>query len=76
MLVHFNNKHGCMLTGPNTIKTACVLNMIKTNKVKKEHYLIRQDNTRYKISIKLPFFKFRTRQIKSSETIKTACILN
>ena len=26
-------------------KTASILNYIETNKVKKEHYLIRQDNT-------------------------------
>ena len=41
---------------------------IKTNMVKKECYLIRQDNTIYKLSIYIYIFKYRTRQIKARET--------
>ena len=35
--------------------TTFVTNKIETNKVKKEHYLVRQDNTIHKFSIKLSF---------------------
>ena len=41
--------------------------LVETNKVKKERYLMRQDNTVYNVSIKL-FFKYRTRQIETTET--------
>ena len=43
--------------GPKTNKAANVLNYIETNNVKKECYLIRQDNTTYKLVIKLAIFK-------------------
>ena len=52
---------------PKTSKTASILNKIKTKKVKKELYLIRQDNTKHKINF---FFKYRTREIKATETNK------
>ena len=41
---------------------------IETNKVKKEHYLIRQDNIK-KID-KIFFFNYRTSHIKATESIK------
>ena len=37
---------------------------------KKECYLMRQDNTIYTFLIKNIFFKYRTRQIKATETNK------
>ena len=40
----------------------------ETNKVKKEHYLIRQYNIQ--ICNKIIFFKYSTRQIKARETNK------
>ena len=40
---------------------------IETNKVEKEHYLIRQNNTIYQFVDKIVFFKYRTRQIKATE---------
>ena len=40
--------------------------MIETKKVKKEHYLVRQDNTY--IFEKIFFFKYMTREIKATET--------
>ena len=52
------------------------MSLIATNTVKikikktKERYLIKQDNTVYKLSIKLLFFKYRTRQIKATEKIR------
>ena len=41
---------------------------VETSKVKKERYLIRQDNTIYQCSIKKKKIKYRTRQIKATET--------
>ena len=43
------------------------LYMIETTRLKKEHYLMRQDNKIYTFFIKL-FLKYRTRQIKATET--------
>ena len=40
-----NKRQTVFSTGPNTDKTASILNQIETNQVKKERYLIRQDNT-------------------------------
>ena len=40
---------------------------IETNKVKKEHYLIRQDNIKKMDKI---FFNYRTSHIKATESIK------
>ena len=40
---------------PKTDKTASVLKYIETNKVKKECYLIRQDNKTYTFLINLSF---------------------
>ena len=40
---------------PKTSKTASVLKWIETNKVWKERYLMKQDNTIHKFSIKLSF---------------------
>ena len=48
---------------------------IKTNKVKKEHYLIRQDNTIYKFPIKKNLFKYRTRQIKTTKIRKLLILI-
>ena len=42
--------------------------VIVTNKVKKECYIIRQDNTQ--IFNNIFFFKYRIRQIKATETNK------
>ena len=41
------------LKGPKTRKTASVLEYIEINKVKKEHYLMRQDNRIYKYLINI-----------------------
>ena len=38
---------------------------LKTNKIKKEHYLIRQDNIIYNLFYKIIFFKYRTRNIEA-----------
>ena len=56
--------------GPNTGKTANVLKYIETNKVKKEHFYIKQYNTIYKTISNIIFFEYRTRQIKTTEIIK------
>ena len=49
--------------------------MIETNKVIKECYLIKQDNTINKFSIKLSFFKYKTREIKATETKKLLILI-
>ena len=45
---------------------------VKTNKIKKERYLLRQGNTIYRFSIKvvLCFLMYRTRDIIATETNK------
>ena len=40
------------------------------DKVKKERYFIKQDNTVYTFSIKVKNFKYRSRKIKITETNK------
>ena len=47
------------------IKTASILIKIETNKIKKEH-LIRQDKMH--ILNNILFFKYRTKQLKTTET--------
>ena len=56
---------------PTASKTASVLNLIETNKVKKEHYLIRQD----KFSIKLSFSSIGQDKSKLQKQISKILIL-
>ena len=49
---------------------------IETNNVKKECYLIREDNTICTFSVFKICFKYRTRQIKATETNKLVTYRN
>ena len=48
------------MKGPKTDKTASILYQIKTNKVNKEYYLIRQYNILLFFN-KIIFFKYKTK---------------
>ena len=65
---------------PSARVSICLTNInlynIETNKVKKERHPMRQDNTIYKLSIKNIFFKYRTWQVKATETNKQITHLN
>ena len=61
---------------PKTSETAGVLNYIETNKVKKKSYLIRQDNTIYKFSIKLSLSSIGQDKSKLQKQISMLLILN
>ena len=49
---------------------------MKMNMIKKECYLIRQDNTYIHIFYKIFFFTYRTKQIKTTETNMKVTYLN
>ena len=59
-----------IIGGPKTDKTASILHYIKRNKIKKQCYVIRQENIVYTFFYKIIFFKYKTRQIKTTEIRK------